>query len=91
MTRDLLDSAGVAAKLNLSVESFRSTRERLYAQGFPPPVFGNSRYGHGRWDPAAIDRWLDTRMPKHLRYDEKVNAKPFDLVEWEGKLEARLK
>lgn len=59
--RKLLDRPAVAARLNITVQKFMRSRDALAAAGFPRPVFG-SRAGE-RWDPVAIDRWLDLRMP----------------------------
>ena len=53
MNRKLLTTAEVAAKLGRPVEWLYKNRNKLV--GFPPPVQG---CGY-RWDPAAIDAWLD--------------------------------
>ncbi|CAB4128112.1 hypothetical protein UFOVP99_11 [uncultured Caudovirales phage] len=55
MTRQLLTSAGVAAKLGHSVAWFYRQRLALEGRGFPRPVDGCGN----RWDQVAIDRWLD--------------------------------
>lgn len=59
--RTLLSVAETAARFARSSEWFRRHRRRLERDtGFPPPVLP------GLWDPVAIDRWLDSRMPAHL-------------------------
>lgn len=61
LDRILLDRAGVARKLGISVEqAYRHLPGMIAAQGFPRPVWGNAR--GARWDPVAIDRWLDSRL-----------------------------
>lgn len=60
MDRTLLDRAGVARKLGITVEKFYRNRPELEADGFPRPVLGNM--SGARWDPAAIDRWLDSKI-----------------------------
>lgn len=63
--RTLLDRNDVALRLNITLQKFMRSRDALAKEGFPPPVLG-TRAGE-RWDPAAIDRWLDLRMPAELR------------------------
>lgn len=60
MTRSLLDQRQVAALLNLSQRRFADSYETLRADGFPASVFGVAR--GRRWDPKAIERWLDGKM-----------------------------
>jgi len=57
--RTLLDRVGVAARLNHSLEWFYKHYKALVSDGFPGPVLGSM--GGARWDPAAIDDWLDHR------------------------------
>jgi len=59
--RTLLDRAAVARRLGISVERLYRQRRALEADGFPAPAFG--RMSGERWDPAAIDRWLDAKLP----------------------------
>lgn len=61
--RTLLDRAGLARRLNISVEKLYQKLPSLIATGgFPPPVWGNMR--GARWDPVAIDLWLDAKLPR---------------------------
>ena len=58
--RILLTSAQVAARLGHKASWFLRRRPSLEADhGFPRPVDGCGM----RWDPAAIERWLDARLP----------------------------
>jgi len=59
--RVLLDRAGVARKLGISVERLYRHLRQLERDGFPAPVFG--RMSGARWDSVAIDRWLDMKLP----------------------------
>lgn len=68
MTRTLLtydDLARRLAALNPDGSVNRSWMHEnlpaLYRRGFPRPVVPR------RWDPAAIDAWLDAQLPDHLR------------------------
>lgn len=62
--RMLLNAPEVALKLKHSLTWFARNRERLETEhGFPRPIDGVGR----RWDPVAIDRWLDLQLPEHLR------------------------
>lgn len=58
--RTLLNRPAVARRLGISVERFYRNRRELEAAGFPKPAFG--RMSGERWDPLAIDRWLDAKM-----------------------------
>lgn len=59
--RTLLDRAGVARRINITVERlYRQLPGMIATEGFPPPVWGNMR--GARWDPVAIDKWLDSRL-----------------------------
>ena len=49
----LLCAAGVARRLGRSRAWFFAHRTELEAKGFPKPLAVV-----GRWDPAAIDRWV---------------------------------
>lgn len=62
MTRSLLSRAEVAERLSISPDAFRRRYVDLRADGFPAAVFGEATAG-ARWDPAAIDRWLDLKLP----------------------------
>lgn len=58
--RALIKTAAVADRLNVPVDWFYKHRRRLEAHhGFPRPVAGMRH----RWDPAAIDGWLDRQIP----------------------------
>jgi predicted DNA-binding transcriptional regulator AlpA len=58
--RTLLSCAEVAARLNMSLDWFYRNHARLSAtRGFPTSVLGGR---DARWDPIAIDRWLDAQM-----------------------------
>ncbi len=62
--RALLDTVGLARRLGRTPEWFyRHKDELMDVHGFPPPVTGLGN----RWDPVAIDRWLDRQLPEHLR------------------------
>lgn len=58
--RDLLTSAQVARRFARSLAWFRRARPQLEAKGFPLPVDGCGL----RWDPVAIDDWLDAQRPR---------------------------
>lgn len=58
--RTLLDRQAVARRLNISVEVLYRRVAQLYADGFPRPALG--QMSGARWDPVAIDRWLDRKM-----------------------------
>jgi len=58
--RTLLDRSAVARKLGITVEKFYRQRPDLEAEGFPAPAIG--RMSGARWDPVAIDRWLDRKL-----------------------------
>jgi predicted DNA-binding transcriptional regulator AlpA len=60
--RTLINRAAVARRLGHSLEWLYKNMRELLAQGFPMPVVGNLRAA--RWDPVAIDRWLDRRMAR---------------------------
>lgn len=58
-SRRLLTRDQVAERLQLDLRALYRKMPELRALGFPAPAFGNMR--GARWDPAAIDRWLDAR------------------------------
>ena len=75
--RTLITAAVVAAKLGRPAVWFYRNRKMLESErGFPTKVSGCGN----RWDPAAIDRWLDSQMPDDLRSkDEKRNDEADDM------------
>ena len=79
--RNLISAAGVAVKLGHATDWFYRRRDHLERDlGFPPCVAGCGK----RWDPEAIDRWLDAQMPAELRSEGiRVDHK------WAGRLDAR--
>lgn len=79
--RDLISAAEVAAKLGHAIDWFYRRRDRLERDlDFPPCVAGCGK----RWDPEAIDRWLDAQMPAGLR-SEGIRADD----PWPRRLDAR--
>ena len=80
--RTLLDRAGVARRLNVTVEWMYQHLASL--EDFPKPVFGVMR--GSRWDPAAIDSWLDRRMAPA---DRLRLATARDEPDWGALLDAR--
>ncbi len=82
--RTLLNAAQVAIKLGHSAEWFVRNRADLEAGGFPPAAIGNGR--GRRWDPHAINAWLDARMPANLR----VTIDAGDPAFWQDELARRL-
>jgi hypothetical protein len=61
--RDLLTAPQVARRFSRSLGWFRRMRPSLEARGFPLPVDGCGL----RWDPAAIDDWLDAQRRPAVR------------------------
>ncbi|MDZ4254251.1 MAG: hypothetical protein U1A72_16915 [Sulfuritalea sp.] len=59
--RALIGTAAVAGRLGMTPENFSKRRKLLRSLGFPEPVLPR------RWDPLAIERWLDARMPEALQ------------------------
>ncbi|MGX9963129.1 helix-turn-helix transcriptional regulator [Roseomonas sp. F4] len=58
-SRRLLTAAEVALRLRRTVSWFYRQRAELEDRhGFPRPIDGCGM----RWDPRAIDRWLDSRI-----------------------------
>jgi hypothetical protein len=72
VTRVLLSAAQLAAKLNQSLDWWYHNRPALEAAGFPTTVPGMGK----RWDPVAVDAWLDLQVPGHLRAALPVAEKP---------------
>jgi hypothetical protein len=56
---ETLTAADVARGFRHSLGWFYRNRVRLEARGFPVPVDGLGL----RWDPAAIDAWLNAQLP----------------------------
>jgi len=77
--RALLNTRQVAARLGRTLNWFYRNKKRLENEHeFPHPVGGCG----GRWDPAAIDAWLDRQMPARLR--EPVDPSvPSGFATWE--------
>ena len=77
MSRKLLSSSEVAAKLGRSYHWFmkKENRAELYAQGFPRPVLGAGPQERAAYDPAAIDAWLDNKMDPALRSSKAETAR----------------
>lgn len=66
--RELLNIDGVCAKLSVSKDwFFRHNKSLVELKGFPGPVPGFEAGSGRRWDPAAIDAWLDLQMAPALR------------------------
>ncbi len=60
--RRLIRAREVADLLDHPIAWFYRHKRRLIENhGFPGPIITN------KWDPVAIDRWLDNKMPAHLR------------------------
>lgn len=66
-SRRLLDVRAVAGKIGCSARTFKVKRPQLEGDGFPKPVLPADQYGTNRWDEAAIDAWLDSRMDPALK------------------------
>lgn len=65
--RHLLTGPEVARALGRSYGWFHRHRPSLEAErGFPPPVAGCGL----RWDPRAIETWLDAQLPAPARSAE---------------------
>lgn len=88
--RKLLNAKAVADKLGRTHNWFCREKQNLYRQNFPRPVLGDRKHGHARWDPAAIDAWLDLRMPADLRSQHQHAAKPVATVDYNAILQNRL-
>ncbi len=88
--RALLNMAEVARKLGRSVEWFYRNRRRLEREhGFPASIAGLGK----RWDPAAIDAWLDRQMAPELRRARaapgSADGEPGEIIDWEHELGRR--
>lgn len=59
--RRLLSRAELASRLGHRVDWLNRHYPELALDGFPAPALG-SRAG-ARWDPAAVDAWLDRKLP----------------------------
>lgn len=70
MTRTLLTAAQVALLLGRKAGWFLAHRAALEARGFPGPVDGCGL----RWDPRAIEAWLDARLPRAATADGQAEA-----------------
>lgn len=71
--RQLLDLDGLLEKLKLKPERWYRKRRDLERRGFPQPTPGFTN----RWDPVAIDLWLDANIdPKLKRLLEGRATKP---------------
>ena len=68
--RQLLTAPQVAARLARSHAWFLRRRGALEETGFPRPVDGCGM----RWDPAAIDDWLDAQRPRRAGPEETAEA-----------------
>jgi predicted DNA-binding transcriptional regulator AlpA len=80
--RTLLDRAQVAKRLGLTVETFYRNSATLRADGFPEPTLG--RLSGARWDPAAIDAWLDHKIQTVVRTDPADTA---EAERWAARLD----
>lgn len=86
--RTLLNRVQVAARLGHNIAWFYKNYSRLSRAGFPQPVLGGMR--GARWDPAAIDRWLDSRLPAtKAKRDNLAIISEQLLAEETGELERR--
>lgn len=74
--------------MGVSVEILYRQRRELEAQGFPKPAFG--RMSGERWDPVAIDRWLDAKIKGNHTPVERAAASAQDNDEWASTLDARV-
>ena len=85
--RALLNTRQVAARLGHTLDWFYRNRPRLESQhDFPPSVGGCG----GRWDPAALDAWLDTQIPAALREPvDRDPSVPPGFATWQDWMEAR--
>lgn len=84
--RTLLDAEQVAARLHVTLDWWRHNRRRLQESfGFPLPIAGIG----GRWDPLAIQAWLDAQLPAYAPRPSAANdaGAPAD---WSAELDRRL-
>ena len=76
--RTLITAAVVAAKLRHPTVWFYRNRKMLESKyGFPTKISGCGN----RWDPAAIDRWLDSQMPEDLRNEDEKRKDEADAMD----------
>lgn len=76
--RTLLTGPEVALRLRRSTTWFYRNRARLEAEhGFPRPVDGCGM----RWDPEALMRWLDARLPNHEQDNDPASLAERRLIE----------
>lgn len=85
MSRRLLTTTEVAARLAPGCKDplawfYRHRRDLVERHGFPPPVPGCGR----RWDPAALDAWLDARLPAGA-----IDSRAVVTIDWDARLAER--
>jgi predicted DNA-binding transcriptional regulator AlpA len=85
--RTLIDRPAVARRLGITVECFYRRLVELYADGFPKPAIG--RMTGARWDPVAIDRWLDGKIKTPKAPAAPANGQD-NSDEWAAKLDGRV-
>lgn len=73
--RKLISTAQAARELGISRTKFYEIRPQLEAEGFPLRIPGTTRY-----DPAAIEAWLDGRSPA-TSPGTRSEAEILDLIE----------
>jgi hypothetical protein len=80
-------------KLNLSHDQFLAQRAELYKKGFPRPVLGDGYKKRAKYDEAAIDAWLDSKMDPKLRECRQEIRRTVRSAasNWEQVLEQRLR
>jgi predicted DNA-binding transcriptional regulator AlpA len=67
MTRRLLSAMEVAARLGMPASEFYRLRAQLVIEGFPPPTIGRGRHQRAKYDSLGIERWMESKLPSHLR------------------------
>lgn len=84
----LLNMDMTAALLGASRAWFTNHRKKLETMGFPLPTLCHDVFGGARWDRTAINAWLDSLQPDHLKknLDLKSNLNDFDDVAMEQEL-----
>jgi hypothetical protein len=81
--RTLLDNDQVADRLHVTYDWWMRNKKRLIGEEhFPPEVKGIPQ----RWDPRAVDRWLDVQMAPAL----KVTIEPGSIADTIEEAERRL-
>lgn len=86
--RTLLNRAQVARRLGLSIEQLYRNLKSLEADGFPKAALGTM--SGARWDPAAIDTWLDRKIQTVVRIEgtpPKFQIDPTDDEQWAALLD----